>query len=127
MRRSLLAVFLTCAFNASVPRARAAGPVSTISESDRLVDRALDFREAGNDREALPLLERAAALDPSPRKRAQLALGRQAMGAWVEAERGLVSVLASSRDSSDEWVTQNRATLEGALVTVRRQLGWLEV
>ena len=109
----------------SLPTARAATPdASTASESDRLIGQALDLREAGKDREALPLLEHAAMLDPNPRARAQLALGQQAMGAWIEAERGLVSVLEAREDL---WVRQNHATLEEALATVRRQLGWIEI
>jgi len=118
-----LALALACVL--AIPAAHAAGPdAAPSSEAAQLIDRALDLREAGNDREALPLLQRAVSLDPSPRARAQLALGQQALGEWVEAERGLASVL-ESRD--DAWVQRNHPALEGALVTVRRQLGWLEV
>jgi hypothetical protein len=109
----------------TIPAARAAGPERTsASESDRLIAQALDLREAGNDREALPLLQQAVSIDPTPRARAQLALGQQGLGSWVDAEQGLVAVLASRRDP---WVQKNRALLETALATVQRQLGWLEV
>jgi hypothetical protein len=120
----LLAVTCAGACLAGATSARAAGPESAPAESDRLVARALDLRETGRDREALPLLEQAAALDPSPQKRAQLALGQQAMGEWVAAERGLASVLVPPLD---RWVARNREPLEVALATVRRQLGWLEI
>jgi hypothetical protein len=93
-------------------------------ESEALVARALDLRVAGRDREALPLLVRAAAFDPSPRNRAQLALGQQAMGDWIEAERGLSAVLAPPLDP---WIARHSAPLEEALETVRRQLGSLEI
>jgi hypothetical protein len=126
-RTSLAALALAVAFGCtvSVPSARAAGPdAKALSESDRLIGQALDLREAGKDKDALPLLERAVTLDANPRARAQLALGQQAMGAWIDAEHGLESVLESTDDA---WVQQNRATLEQALATTRRQLGWIEV
>ena len=120
LRLALFAVLLSAGSSAVAVTPEA----SRVAESDRLLNRALDLREAGNDRDALPLLVQAALFDPTPRKRAQLALGEQAMGEWVEAERGLASALDAKLDP---WIAEHRGPLEDALATVRRQLGWLEV
>ena len=74
-------------------------------------------RDAGG---ALALFERAAALEPSTRVDAQVALALQALGRWLEAEERLAGLLA--RDD-DEWLARNRPHLDEALAEVRGRLG----
>jgi hypothetical protein len=91
---------------------------------ESLVQRGLELRRRGNDAEALRAFEEAHAMRPSPRVRAQIALAKQALGAWVDAEAGLVDALGATADA---WIARNRAPLEAALSSVRRHLAWLEV
>jgi hypothetical protein len=128
-RGVLLFVFVGSLVIARERPAHAEPPAATseaqaTSEGDQLIERGLKLREQGRDADALPLFERANALEPSPRACAQLALANQALGKWVEAERGLMTALDAADDA---WVMQRREPLEKALATVRSQLGWLEV
>jgi len=93
-------------------------------EGDAMLDRGVDLRAEGRDREALVEFERAFAAHRSARARAQIALAHQALGAWVEAEAGLVEALAAHDDT---WIARNRAPLEEALAVVRRHLAWIEI
>jgi len=90
---------------------------------EQLLSRGIELRQQSKDDEALATFERAHALAPSGRTRAQVALAEQALGLWVRAERDLEAALATS----DPWVARQRPALEGALVVVRRHVGSLEV
>jgi hypothetical protein len=127
-RTTLACIFAAVLAALAIATPARADVTTAARESVDLIERGLDLRERGKDAEALPLFEQAFALDPSPRACAQLALAKQALGRWVDAEAGLVRVLEGSVDApADPWVTQHRAILEKALATVRGQLGWLEV
>ena len=93
------------------------------AEYEAHIKRGVELRTAGNNAEAVAEFERAVELTPTPRARAQLALAHQALGHWLEAERGLRDALAVE----DAWVARYRASLEQALAVVRGHLGWLTV
>ena len=93
-------------------------------EADALIAKGVDLREKGKDDEALAVFKKAFAKSPTPRARAQVALAEQALGVWVAAEADLIAALAVTDDA---WISKNRPPLEGALATVRRHLGSLEV
>jgi hypothetical protein len=105
-----------------VSAARAAGPEE--AEVEALITRGVELREHGKDDEALVVFKKALARSPTPRARAQVALAEQALGLWVAAEADLQLALAAD---TDPWIARNRAAIEGALATVRRHLGSLEV
>jgi hypothetical protein len=115
VRARALALLLLCASTAS-----AAEP----EQPDALIAKGIELRERGKDAEALALFKRAHALSATARARAQVALAEQALGMWIDAERDLVAALAVA---TDPWIVKNRAALDGALATIRRHLGDLEV
>jgi hypothetical protein len=53
---------------------------------EAIINRGIALRLEGRDLEALVEFERAYAMNPTPRARAQIALAHQALGAWVPAE-----------------------------------------
>jgi hypothetical protein len=91
---------------------------------DAILKKGNDLRRQGRDREALAEFQRAAGIGESARVTAQIALAEQALGLWVEAESHMVKALAAA---GDPWIAKNRATLEGALGTVRRHVGTVEI
>jgi hypothetical protein len=100
------------------------GHASPEGEADRLIARGVELRQQSKDEEALALFKKALALAPTPRALAQVALAEQALGLWVPAEGKLTAALADGRDP---WIAKNRAALEGALATITRHVGGLEV
>jgi len=106
----------------AAPRAALADPDQV--EADALIAKGIELREHGKDDEALALFKKALAKSPSPRARAQVGVAEQALGLWVAAESDLVLALSAVDDA---WITKNRGALDGALATVRRRLGTLEV
>ncbi len=119
--RLSLAILLAASLCAA-PRTALADPEQV--EADGLIARGIELREHGKDDEALALFKRALAKSPSPRARAQVGVAEQALGLWVAAEADLVLALGAVDDA---WIAKNRGALEGALATVRRRLGTLEV
>ncbi|HEY0706690.1 MAG TPA: PEGA domain-containing protein [Polyangia bacterium] len=119
-RFGLLATVVLCL---STPAPANAQPTPA-NEADRLIEQALDLRGAGKDREALPLLERAHQLAPTPRAAAQRGFVLQALGSWVRAESDLRRALAAA---DDPWIRQQRALLEESLTFVQARLGSLEI
>jgi len=123
-RRRLHILFIPLAFagcTAAAPRlARAADPSST---ADDALQRGIELRKEGRDTEALQEFERAYAVAPTPRARAQIGLAEQALGRWVTAEEHLKEALAA-RD--DPWIAHYAEPLEKALATVGRHLGSLD-
>lgn len=93
---------------------------ATAEDADSLVEQGIELREARRDEEALVKFQRAHALAPTPRTRAQIALAEQALGRWAAAEADLVAALGAT---SDPWILRQRAALEGALSTIRAHLG----
>ncbi|MGE0790501.1 MAG: PEGA domain-containing protein [Sandaracinaceae bacterium] len=88
-----------------------------------LLDAGLEARRTGDDEAAVELFRRAYERSPRPQVLAQLALAEQATGRWIDAEAHLVDALATP----DEWVSGHRDVLEGALRTIRANLGQLVV
>jgi hypothetical protein len=119
-RSAAFAAVVLVAATASASTGHADGP----SESEQDVQRGIELRRLGKNREALSAFEEAYRLEPTIRAGAQIALAHQALGEWVEAERGLERALTSG---DDPWITRYRDDLERALSTVRAHLGWLVV
>jgi hypothetical protein len=112
LRASLLSLAVAGAAHAQSP------------EADALIAEGIALREQGKDEAALEKFRKADELGSTPRSRAQIALAEQALGLWVAAEEHLLSALARP---DDPWIAKNRAPLEGALETIRKHLGTLEV
>ncbi len=80
-----------------------------------LLRRAYELRLSGHDEAALPLLQQAYAINPSPGIAAQLGLGEQSVGLWDDAGRHLHDALAVP---NDPWVARHIEALEGAYTLV---------
>ena len=114
--------FLTfCVLFGSVSTSRAQDPRT---EDEAHVKRGIELRTEGKNREALDEFQKAYAIQKAPRTRAQIALAYQAIGEWIEAERGLEDALSAT---GDPWISRYRAALEGSLAVVQAHLGWLDV
>jgi hypothetical protein len=107
------------AFGATVARADDAP-----AESEAHIQQGIALRGDGRNGQALAEFEKAYALFPTPRARAQVALALQALGDWLGAEAGLVEALGAK---DDPWIAEYREPLEGALATVRAHLARLLV
>jgi hypothetical protein len=102
-----------------------AGSALAQSEDDEaLIHYGVELRKQGRNAEALAEFQRADESHPSSRAKAQIALAEQALGRWVNAEAGLIAVLA---DANDAWIARNRQPLEDALTTIQDHLGSLEI
>lgn len=99
-------------------------PMARADGADALIEQGIVLREAGKDAEALVQFQKAYGIAPTPRALAQMALAEQALGRWVTAEAHLDRALHSVQDT---WIMKNRAALDGALVTIAKHLGDLEV
>jgi len=110
-----LAVLLHAAL---APGVAAAQPAE--SEGEAHVRQGVELRRAGRNGEALVEFQKAYALEPSPRAKAQIGLALQALGDWLGAERWLEEAM-QARD--DAWIDRYRATLSGALGTIQAHLG----
>lgn len=97
-----------------------AGPRS----AEALLERGIALRKRGDDLEAVAAFQRAIAIAPSPRAFAQLALGEQALGRWLDAREHLVAALARV---DDPWIGTHRGTLQAALREIEAHLGRLEL
>jgi hypothetical protein len=105
--------------------ARAESPSSTEAMTvEEHLSRGVELRKEGRDAEALEEFRAAYRLDKSARVRAQIAVAEQALGHWVEAERGLVLVLATEEDP---WIEERRKALEQALARIKARLATLLV
>ncbi len=94
------------------------------AEAEALIAKGVTLRQERKDAEALAYFRRAYEAHPTARARAQIGLGEQALGIWLEAETDLVAALA---DAEDPWVKRYREPLESALAIVRGRLGSLEI
>lgn len=83
----------------------------------------MDLRELQQDAQALAIFQEIYSQTRQPRALAQVAMAEGALSRWLDAERHLLEALATS----DPWVSTRRATLDGALATIRTHLGQLEV
>jgi hypothetical protein len=88
------------------------------------IQRGVELRRGGHDREALAEFEAAWALRRTPRARAQIGLAQQALGHWREAESAIDEALATS---DDEWVARYKGALLRARSVVQNHLAWLYV
>ncbi len=93
-------------------------------DADALISQGLALREQGKDDQALEVFRKAEHKQKTPRATAQVALAEQALGMWMLAETHLSAALA---DGADPWIAKNRAALEGALATIQKHIGSLEV
>jgi hypothetical protein len=116
----LRALSVVAALAVLLPHAARASDAADEAE----IQRGIELRRHGENRDALGAFEHAYALRPSPRALAQIALAHQALGDWIQAEAGLASALAASDDA---WIARYRDVLEKALETVREHLGALVV
>lgn len=116
---SVSAVLGACVVLGDARVARAAD-----SEAEAWISQGIALREQGKDDQALELFRKADAKAKTPRSTAQVALAEQALGMWVLAETHLTEALAAK---DDPWITKNRAALEGALGTIQKHVGSLEV
>jgi hypothetical protein len=98
----------------------ARGAIADDPAASALIEQGLDLRQAHRDADALALFEKAEALSPTPRGRAQVALAEQALGRWVKAEGDLRAALAVK---NDEWIESRRIVLEKALAAIGSHLG----
>ncbi len=96
------------------------------SEEEQLLRKGGALREAGNEREASIVLQKAYDISRSPRAAAQLGLSELALGRWVEAEQHVSEALEAR---SDSWIRDRKRTevLEESLRTIHSHLGTLEV
>ena len=108
---------------AAAPVARAAED-DAVAAAEELLREGLELRRAHRELDTLDRIERAHALSPTPRHRAQLGLAYQGSGRWLEAERELDQALAVTGDA---WIERQRVVLTAALAVVRSRLGWLEL
>lgn len=110
---------------ALLPQLASAQPTDATRERvEEHLRRGVELRRTGHDDEAVAEFEAAYRLAPGPRTTAQLGLARQAVGAWLDADRLLRESLAST---DDPWVSRNRAALESMLAVTANHLGTLEV
>lgn len=89
-----------------------------------LIRQGLELRKAGDDRRALPLFQRAYAMDRTPRAAAQLGWAEQAIGRWEDAERHVSEAL---RATNDPWIAKHHADLDGSLRTIRAHTARVEI
>ncbi len=88
------------------------------------IQRGVELRREGRNGEALVEFQKAFALDPSPRARAQIALALQALGDWLGAEQWLTEALQAGDDA---WIVRYRTELDSALATIGSHLGSLSL
>lgn len=120
--RLLVTWLLAGSVTAAVVDARADD--TTTSESEASIQRGVELRREGRNGEALVEFQKAFAIDPSPRARAQIALALQALGDWLGAERWLKEALEAQ---GDEWIARYETDLRAALATVNAHLGRLSL
>jgi hypothetical protein len=94
------------------------------ADTDDLIAEGVKLRKADRDQEALRLFQQAYAQKATPRASGQLGLCEHAVGLWVEAEKHLDEALSQRADA---WVAKNESTLRRDLVTVRANLGSIDV
>lgn len=82
-----------------------------------------DLRERQQDAQALAIFQEIYSQTRHPRALAQVAMAEGALSRWIDAERHLAEALTAN----DPWIVTRRASLEGALATIRTHLGQLEV
>lgn len=119
--RQILGTFVGILLGLSVAGVALASPRS---EAEALAKQGVELRKNGDDQSALPLFVKAHALHPTPKSAVQLGLVEQALGRWTDAEEHLAEGLRSSRDP---WIAKNRRAIDESLLTVKGQIGSIEV
>jgi hypothetical protein len=124
LHRGSLPLFLSFAVLAAhVPAPRVAC-AEEAGDDQGHIQRGVELRRAGRDREALAEFEAAWALRRTARARAQIGLAQQALGNWREAESALDDALGASDDA---WIARYRDSLMRARTVVATHLAWLYV
>src|SRR6266540_812624 len=116
MRTIVVRVALSCVLLGSSARAD--------GEDQSFLQRGIQLRREHRDAEALEQFQKAQALRPSPRTRAQIALAEQALAHWVQAEEDLLAALSAQHD---RWIASHNETLSEALQVIRMHLGTLDI
>jgi hypothetical protein len=131
MRRQLASVpfvalaAILLASSLGLPEALAAGGVATdAAEAEALIQKGLTLRRQGDERAALPFLQRAHELARTPRSAAQLGFVEQALELWSDAEAHFGEALASP---ADPWIREHRGLVEESSDFVKRNLGLLQL
>jgi hypothetical protein len=94
------------------------------TEEIQLVRSGVSLREQGKDQAAYEVFKEAFEKYKTPRSQGHMGLALQALGRWVEAETHVRGALANGQD---QWVSNNRKTLEQALAVIEQRLGSLDV
>lgn len=125
---------MTICVGAPFDRAVAAEPDDPLAKDDgaeepddaaELIDRAIGLRRAGDDMQALSLLQQAEKRAPdSIRLQVHLAAVYQALGRWEDADRYLALAL---RKPDDEYVQRHQAVLAAARRTIDQHIGSLQL
>jgi tetratricopeptide (TPR) repeat protein len=105
-----------------------AGDADTVearqAAAEALIEQGIALRKRGEDLQAVATFERALKSFDSGRGLAQLALGEQALGRWLDAREHLQAALARS---TEPWIAEHHATLTAALDVIDAHLGSLEL
>lgn len=100
------------------------GVVAAEPNADALIAQGLELRRQGQAAEALPLFQKAHALEPTPRTRGQLGLVEASLQRWADADSHLTAALESP---AEPWVSSNRKLLDKALAVTRQHIGELVI
>jgi hypothetical protein len=112
--------FAAAVMAVAVPAARAGGA----DDAEKLIRQGIELRKAHDDEGAARAFQQAYDRVHTARAAGQLGLAEQALGRWEDAERHVGEAL---HETSDPWVSKNRATLDEALGTIEAHLGRVEV
>src|SRR5678809_660048 len=80
--------------------------------ADAIINRGVQLRREGRDREALATFREAEKIERTPRVIAQIGLAEQSLGLWLAASTHEQEALTHADDA---WIRKNRATIEKAL------------
>ncbi|MFO0608450.1 MAG: hypothetical protein U0324_35115 [Polyangiales bacterium] len=107
------------------PRAQPAQPAPAVDPAVEAEHaRGIELRRQQRDGEAREVFRALYERTHEPRALARQAAAEAAMGDWLGAEAHLAEALAQS---SDPWIVQQRAGLDGDLAAFREHVGLLEV
>jgi hypothetical protein len=104
--------------------AAGAEPALAPDEIDTLVKQGNELRRNGDDQHALPMLQKAYRLVPTPRTAVQLGLVEHALGRWADADLHLTTGLKAT---SDPWIKRNRTAIQETLEAVKIKVGRIEI
>lgn len=127
LRAPVLTGLFACvslALFAPVATAQPRNPTPPASADEAEHARGIELRRQHRDAEARDVFRAIYERTREPRALARQAAAEAALGDWVIAEEHLSAALANT---SDAWITQNRAGLTADLESFRQHVGLLEV